>query len=297
MSEDRIPEHLELDGAIELVRCADLRAGWSVADVRATYSPERFGLPAGLATLREAWRERNPLERSDPKLAWREFSRDERGRLVCSLQPTAWDEVRPLHESPPSDLAKVLKSLPQGYEMLVPNIGVVHVIVATSDGWILAIRRSDSLHYHPGAWSATYEEGLDPSDLDADGVFHRAARRGLAEELVPGAEQMSLDAFRVVSVIFERPIVNPAAVVIANLPMTQREILKRPPSDELDASSVLAIPLDEKVLGDVVASSVPDLGSRSGKWHPTARYRLLVALAHFFGEETAAAAEQRVSRR
>ena len=108
--------------------------------------------------------------------------------------------------------------------MLLPNIGAVHVVANTRDGWILAFRRSELAHYHPGAWAATYEEGLAPDDLSDDAVFQRAARRGLAEELTAQAHMVPLEAFLVVSVVLERPLGNPATVVMADLPISRADL-------------------------------------------------------------------------
>lgn len=294
MSPSLLPDRIELDGVVELLRCPDYQCGWSAVEIRVAYSPDSWHLPSGLSHLREEWERRHPNERSDPKMALREIHVNQDHALVCRLQATAWREVRPLHEGPKLDEDALVRSKPDGYEMLLPNIGVVHVIASTRDGWILAFRRSDLAHYHPGAWSATYEEGLAPDDLCGDAVFQRAARRGLTEEVAAEARTVPLEAFRVVSVVLERPLGNPAVVVRADLPISRAELPTQRPSDELDAASLVSIPIDRIYLRDIITAPAFTFAPHAGGWHPTARYRLLVAMAHFFGEDAAADALSRI---
>ena len=295
MKRSSLPDRIELDGVVELLRCPDYKHGWSAVEISTAYSPDSWCLPSGLSHLREEWDRHHPNERSDPKVALREIHVNEDHTLFCRLQATAWREVRPLHMGPKFDEDSLVRSKSDGYEMLLPNIGVVHVIASTSDGWILAFRRSDLAHYHPGTWSATYEEGLAPIDL-GDAVFQRAALRGLTEEIAARALTVPLEAFRVVSVVLERPLGNPAVVVRANLPFPLAELSAERPSDELDATSLISIPIDRTRLRDILAAPTLALASPAGIWHPTARYRLLVAMAHFFGEDAAADALSRVQR-
>lgn len=151
-------------------------------------------------------------------------------------------------------------------------------------------------HYHPGDWSATYEEGLAPEDVEGNSVFQRAARRGLAEEIAADLHTLPLESFKVMSFVMERPLGNPALIVMADLPISHSELPDTRPSDELDAGSCLAIPIDRKIMSEVLGSPNFTYGSRSGRWHPTARYRLLMAMARFFGEAVAAETLARIQR-
>lgn len=294
MSRTLLPDRIELDGVVELLRCPDYQHGWSAAEIKVAYSPDSWHLPSRLGHLREEWERLHPNERSDPKVALREIQISQDHTLVCRLQATAWREVRPLHEGPRPEEDALVRHQPGGYEMLLPNIGVVHVVASTHDGWILAFRRSGLAHYHPGAWSATYEEGLAPDDLGGDLVFQRAARRGFIEEVAAQACTVPLEAFRVVSVVLERPLGNPAVVVRADLPISRAELPTQRPSDELDAASLVSIPIDRIYLRDIVTAPAFTFAAHAGGWHPTARYRLLVAMAHFFGEDAAADALSRI---
>lgn len=294
MSHTLLPDRIALDGVVELLRCPDYQRGWSAAEIKVAYNPDLWHLPSGLSHLRKEWEQLHPNERSDPKVALREIQINQDHALVCRLQPTTWQEVRPLHDGPRLEEDALVRRLPSGYEMLLPNIGVVHVIASTRDGWILAFRRSGLTHYHPGTWSATYEEQLAPDDLGGDLIFQRAARRGLAEEVAAQAFTMRLEAFRVVSVVLELPLGNPAIVVWADLPISRAEPPVQRPSDELDPTTPVSIPIDQTYLREIITAPTFTFAPNAGTWHPTARYRLLVAMAHFFGEDAAADTLSRV---
>ncbi len=294
MSRILLPDRIELDGVVELLRCPDYQNGWSADEIKVSYSPDSWHLPNGLGYLREEWDRLHPNERSDPKVALREIQINQDHTLVCRLQATAWREVRPLHVWPRFEENALVQHQTGGYKMLLPNIGVVHVVASTRDGWILAFRRSSIVHYHPGTWSATYEEGLAPDDISTNQVFQRTALRGFTEEVSSQACIVPLEAFHVVSVVLERPLGNPAVVVRADLPISLAELPAHRPSDELDTTSLVSIPIDQIHLRDILSSPIFKFASHVGKWHPTSRYRLLVAIAHFFGEDAAADALSRV---
>jgi hypothetical protein len=288
MIQSKLPDRIELDGAIELLRCNNLGLGWSASDIRIEYNPVAWRLPEQFEHLRHAWEQRSPNQRSDPKIALHDIRLNKDQTLGCRLQATEWREVRPLHEAPSLEENVAVRAAVGVYEMLLPNIFAVHVIASTIDGWILAFRRSDMSHYHPGDWSATYEEGFALEDLSGDGIFHRAARRGLAEEISADLHNLPLESFKVVSFVMERPLVNPAVVVMADLPIPRSALPVALPSDELELGSCTSIPIDWKVIGEIISSRSFKYGSRSGRWHPTSRYRMLLALARHFGEDAAA---------
>lgn len=287
MSCPELPRRIKIDGALELLRCPDFQAGWPVDATRVVYSSDVWELPSRYRERAEAWASANPTERSDPKVALRELRIDAERRLHCRLQATEWRHVRPLHEGSRLEEEDLLRREENEVSFLLPNIGVVHVIASTRDGWMLSYRRSEQAHYHPGAWSSTYEEGLAPEDVDGNAVFQRAALRGLMEELTGEGGAVGLEAFRLVSFIWERPLGNPAAVVVADLPFSREELPAHLPSDELEDGSVLIAPVDR--LREMLTGPSP-LGLSRSTWHPTSRYRLLAAIAHFFGEGAAAEA-------
>ena len=296
MARALLPERIELDGVVELLRCRNVSQGWSPAEILVECSPLNWHLPSELQHLRNAWEQRNPNQRSDPKVALRGIQLNQDHTLTCRLQATTWRDVRPLHEAASLADDALVRATASGYEMLLPNIGVVHVVASTLDGWILAFRRSAMSHYHPGDWSTTYEEGLAPEDMVGGAVFQQAARRGLAEEIAPDLKTMPLESFKVMSIVMERPLGNPAVVVMVELPISRSELPIKRPSDELDAESVVSIPIDQLYISKILSTPNFALARFEGRWHPTARYRLLIAMAHYFGEDVAATALSRIAK-
>lgn len=296
MARALLPDRIELEGVVELLRCRNVSQGWSSAAIHVEYNPANWHLPPEFQHLRDAWEQRNPNQRSDPKIALRGVQVDQDYTLTCRLQATTWRDVRPLHEAASLDDDALVRATANGYEMLLPNIGVVHVIASTVDGWLLAFRRGAFSHYHPGDWSATYEEGLAPEDLVGSAVFQQAARRGLAEEIAPDLGTMPLGSFKVISIVMERPLGNPAVVVMVELPISRSELPIRRPTDELDAEAFVSIPIDQIYISKIFSTPDFSLAPCEGWWHPTARYRLLMAMAHYFGEDVAATALSRIAK-
>jgi hypothetical protein len=283
-------DKIQIDGAVETLWCGSDRAGRSTQSVHIKYDPAMWRLSGRYAQVRDAWNERNPNQRNDQKVAVRGIRLNVDGALECELQATEWSEVRPLHEDCALIENAALKRTNHGCDFLLPNIGVVHVIARTSDNFILAFRRSQFSHYHPGCWSATYEEGLAVEDLVDEHVFQRAARRGLAEEISANLHDLPLTSFSLVSFIVERSIGNPAAIVLAELPVLSSAIPNQRPSDELDAESSMAIPAELGILSRLIESTDFTFNKYAGHWHPTSRYRLLLAIARYFGDDAAAEA-------
>lgn len=271
---------LSLDGAAEVVRCQDTRRGWLASDVSVTHEGGFWAAPSEYHERKRAWRRAHADERVDPKLALRSVRRDPQGGLSLTVQATDWAETRPLHWGPPLNAAEAVRPTADGCEFLLPNIAVVHVVAVTRDHWVLCFQRSASSHYHPGAWSASYEEGVAPDDGVAGDFLQRAARRGLAEEITPAAREYALDHFHVLAVVLETPILNPAVVVLAHLPLVLAELPTHAPSDELSVADHWAIRGDVGAVRAALKYAPPHHGS----WHPTARYRLLLAAAHMFGD-------------
>ena len=288
MSVDKLPNEICIDGAVEIVRCRDLQAGWPNETLQTSFDLMTWSLPPELNARKEAWERHIPAERSDPKIALRSISVKRSSAPLFRLQATSWNEVRPLHVGTPISKREQIRVAAGACEFLLPNICVVHVIATTQDGWALSFKRGQHSHYHPGAWSTTYEEGLSPEDLRGGGLFHEAARRGLAEEISAELLSVPLNSFKVVSVIVETAICNPAVVVVAELPIRLSQLPTSRPSDELEAHCQVAIPLELKPLRDfMLTSKIGHNGANIGSHHPTSRYRLLMLVAQHFGETAA----------
>jgi hypothetical protein len=162
-----------------------------------------------------------------------------------------------------------------------PTTGVVHSIVTTADERVVATQRAKHLAYHPLSWSLSFEEGLDPRDLDAgDEIWEAASLRGLAEEFVGPLPSSSIEWFRSVAVI-ESDGGNPAVVTMGKLPFSAADLERRlVASDETGPGGVRTYPLDGPALRSMLEfNRLPDVSSEVGNTlHPTSRYRLRLVL-------------------
>jgi hypothetical protein len=286
MSSIKLPSVIEINGVKELVRNSDFGQPWPLEKISVGFDAAKLTLPESLMHLRESWLLRNANERIDSKIAIRLVDQDSDHKLHFKLQATSWDQVRPLHEAY-SSLSVEIKTLIASGKICTPNIGVVHVVACTTDGWIAMFCRGKTAHYYPGRQSVTYEEGLAPEDAMDNDFFRRAARRGLAEEVAEELRTLPLDCFKVMSVVLEREFNNPAVIVLANLPFSKEQMPFKHQSDELSSDSLQFLPISISAISNAIASSNTPT---SGLWHPSSKFRLLLVLANYFGENAAATA-------
>src|SRR5689334_1892961 len=84
--------------------------------------------------------------------------------LVVTLAPTTWSSAKRFHTAVQRDPAWASKlpdggwitPMPFGHQ-LQPGIAVVHAIITTSDGKVIAAQRSAETGYAPLHWSVSFE--------------------------------------------------------------------------------------------------------------------------------------------
>jgi hypothetical protein len=168
---------------------------------------------------------------------------------------------------------------------VVPTFLVVHAIVLTSDGEVVAARRARGLAFHPGRWSASFEEGVEERDSGGDDDLIRACTlRGLRVEFGLAREDVADCRVRLLSAIVEEKLLNPALVVIVDLPIPARALTSTTPNvEEVAENGVSTIALTPIALTAWRA----DFEGNPDAWHPTARYRLFMAACRNIGEAEA----------
>lgn len=272
----------QVDGARTLLVSPGPFAGWERNRITVTLEDGMWRLPNHLASLRENWEREHANERSDPKIAIRDCHASRDGQLQCTLAPTEWKEVRPWHvagtDRPPITNGESF------FSVRLPNIAVAHVVATTTDHKILLARRSMEVHYHPGAWTASYEEGLAPEDIEVpQAAFHAAAERGAVEEILGQGINLVPNRSHLLAFIAETPLGNPAAVMLIELPLAYSDLTDRTPLDEeFMPDTQDSLPLDPNRIASVLCN-VDRISARC--WHPTARYRLLALMLHRFGQD------------
>lgn len=291
-------EHLAVDGAVEILRDSGTR-GWTVDDVQVTSSGRVVRLPERLSELPQRWIQTHPGERSDRKVSLSHVTPTSPHRVSLSVDETKWSEVQPLHaavsELPPLDLRSHLLEWLRLRPATLPNIACVHGVIRTSDRKIVVVQRHRTVRYHPLHWSVSFEEQLDPADLVfGPGSFHAAAARGVNEEFLATGDTKP-GMCRLLAVILEHEILNPAVVAYARLPHSAADLrrqwqLHHTHAGDQEAENLDFVPLDVDSLARLTLSRHRTDGAAAGPWHPTSRYRLLVVMLNEFGEARTSAA-------
>ena len=151
--------------------------------------------------------------------------------LILRVQPTKFSEAMFAHR----ELSLIRSVRMRAIENTVngrvdfPNLAVLHLTVATSDGHVLLTKRSHKVAYHPGTWSCSIEEQLSSGDLmqDEREVTAHWVRRALVEELGLTASQARDSDTRVLGVLLEADILNIGVAALTTLAMTREELNSR----------------------------------------------------------------------
>lgn len=141
-----------------------------------------------------------------------------------------------------------------------PNIACCHVIVSTADEGspqVLLCQRQRKGHgdaYYPGCWSISFEEQLRPNESVETCVL-----RGLAEELL-GDQGISGATIQVLGAVIEKSILNPAIIVLVNVPLSLQQIANawRHAVDKDEHRQLAGIALTPSILKKLAnSSSIP----------------------------------------
>jgi len=269
-----IDGRIVIDGALEIGRAPT--HGWAAGTI-AERRVQGWNPDDRLRRLVDEWRRTHVGDRSDPKLGIRAIRVTE-ARPIVEFAPTTWADVQAVRDLPPADSSRVPNDDGDSrsvFEFPLPNIASVHLVVETADSMVLIAQRSMQVAYHPGAWAASIEEGIEPKDADTGDAIVCAAHRGLAEELgIP----LATATLTILGIIVEQPGCNPAIVIHARVPVSSCEGFRAADADEPIGACQL-VPCELPALASRVSTSLRD----GAVWHPTARYRLFRLMTFRFG--------------
>jgi hypothetical protein len=240
-----------------------------------------------LIAAREAWLLHHPGERIDMKLGFVKLEALAGRPDAFAVAPIDWARGRAANEilageNPPRSLEQALRRFEATGVWTVPNIAAVHVLLTTVDDYLVLTRRSPNLSFHPGRWSASLEEGLDPSDVLSTAGIHSAATRGVMEELGLGETDVRADQFQLIGLVVERPEGNLSWVLTGCLPLPAQEVTERSLRAKGlgELSGIAVVPVDVDSMVDILQKGPREDSTATGRgsFHPTSRYRILRGL-------------------
>lgn len=285
--------------AIDLRLCPEINKGWLAGEVEINHSTNQAPMSADL--------EKEYAEYFQEQYANLRFDQDGR-KVMLRIQPTATSDapklrlelnetlysrvlfVRDRIASVPERKAIAQKALLDGKsrDIEYPHSLCIHLLVVTRDNKILITRRAPDLAYYPNTWSASIEENMAPDKDFSPGkpkTLYSLCRRALLEELGLGEDTFKPTNCRILSVFLETGILNISLCGIVTLSITAEDmerLLRGMPyiDKEFTAWSFLEYTEDE-LINEIINGSM--------QFHPTSRFRLLMALMHRKGLPTAAA--------
>lgn len=301
-------ERFAVDDAIILTNSHKFK-GWSQNEVKTTIANVEIPVPDDVHALRE---EKLPTIQKDYfnsshyRLLSFTPSFSDSEILEVTLAPLHFHEyysVTPYFDEP---LLEALDGTPRSIRQkygnttlsfsgtekgisLIPTPVSIQCVIVTSDNQILLMRRSDSVAFYPGHWSASFEETMnsvgtnrrgEPSNTD-DTDFFAGAIRGLNEEFaIPASAVIDI---KVLSLNVEYLTLSTDIIMLIQVDMAGENIrenwmLKAADRDEASKFALLPGDLD---------SVVKKLFSKN-LWHPTARMRLIQYLFHRYGVDDVA---------
>lgn len=171
-----------------------------------------------------------------------------------------------------------------------PGVAVVHAIVITADGYVLLCKRSPHVAYSPLHWSLSFEEQINQKDVAfGNAALSAAVIRGFEEELVPD-HTISLESARILGIFLGYDTLNISFCAYIETSLSLDEIKSnwnRKAKDKWEAVTVVGEPFTLDNTARLLRSS--RYGERIGKqnrFHPTSKYRLLLAAVCRFGSDS-----------
>ena len=276
---------IAVEHALTLQKCPELDRGWMPSEVDVVHSTSRFQLPDRLKKAFEEYSKEkgfkddnisimmteNPSAFIDsPKLKLRTCE-SHYNHAQFYRERIAWDS------SQREDLIATLLER----KVVFPHNLCMHLLVVTQDEKVLITERSAKVDYYPGFWSCSIEEQFSQVDLEggrrASAVQHWVVR-ALEEELALTKTRYSLENVRILSVFLESNILNISICALVRLDIDHRElsqIIRVLPRKDYEFTEWDYLDYEE------MARELVHPGRR---YHPTSRYRMLLALIHRYGE-------------
>lgn len=279
-----------VQGAITIRLCPDITRGWLMSEVQMRHDTARFPLPVTLQndykTYFSGAYATKGFDVDNPKIMvkqTRPVSFTDSPPLKLETQETLYshvqfykDMVAPIDETRRQLIRSALVG--EDRQMPFPHALCLHLVVATYDDKLLITKRAPEVEYYPNTWSCSLEENMALKDLsgDPDHAVLQLGKRALLEELGLGDDAYQDENLRILSVFLESEILNASlcGFIKTNLTADQlRRILRGMPRRDYEFVAWDFLNYEPEEL-------ITEIRSPSLAYHPTTRYRLLMALMH-----------------
>ncbi len=272
---------------LTLQSCPDLYRGWSIENIRIQHDSTKYTLPSELDKsyrhyLETKFRTKQVDDRTRLMLIEDPRTFSDAPTLVLRIQETKWSHVRFYQESIIKDLnehSRCIEQVLKTRKINFPNSLCLHLVIVTSDGYLLLTQSSPKVDYRPNLWQCSIGEQLDLSDLKGpeEKFVLNWIERALWEELGVSNDGFKPENVRVMAVILEGDIINFAIVTLAFLNYTRLEldaIIDKYPRTDYEFQKWDFIPWND----------IPNqLLKPTRKYHPTVGIRMFYAGLFKFG--------------
>lgn len=279
-----------IQSAITIRLCPNITEGWLMSEIQLQHDTARFSIPADLKGPYKAYftefYDQKGFEVDGPKLMiqrTRPRSFTDSPPLRLKTQQTCYSEALFYMDTVATDKEKrsqLIRDVLVGEDRQVrfPHAVCLHFIICTLDNKLLITKRAPEVEYYPNTWSCSIEENMALKDLDPspNEAVIKLGKRALLEELGLGEDAYEVENLRILSVFLESEILNISlcGFVKTNLQSDElRRIIRAVPRQDYEFVAWDFLDYEEEEL-------ISEIRSPSLPYHPSSRYRLLMAIMH-----------------
>lgn len=267
--------------------CPDITRGWLMSEVELRHETAKFPLPDEYRTLYDDYfvkfYNEKGFKTDNPKIMLHHHPRSftDAPPLTLHTQETLYSHhlfYKDVVAVDPSKRDPLIQEIVVGEKRIAnfPHTLCLHLVIITDDRKVLITKRAPDVEYYPNTWSSSLEENMALKDLEGgvEGAVLRWGKRALLEELGLTEDVYSTNNLRILSVFLESDILNISLCghVILNISSAQlRKIIRGLPRMDYEFTAWDFLEYrDDELVADILHPSLP--------YHPTTRYRLLMAL-------------------
>jgi isopentenyldiphosphate isomerase len=275
---------IAVDQVLTLQKSPELSQGWTLSQIDVQHSTSRFQLPDDLVLPFKQYAKEKAFKDDNISIMLIENPGAfvDSPTLELKTRETHYNQVQFYRERvvwDPSKRESLTEALIGGRAAFPHNL-CMHIVVVTSDDRILITKRSSKVDYYPETWSCSIEEQFSQVDLTGrqDQAIRHWIERALEEELGLTAAKYALENIRILAVFLEASILNIGLAAIVTLSIGRRElsgILEVLPRKDYEFTEFGYLSYQEMS---------KELVRPRKRYHPTSRYRMLLALIHRYGE-------------